>query len=70
MVKVVNKEINPPQYVINIDFVSRHGGYGDRTGQIVIQALTHHTIAVTIEDGKVISAIIDEKWDEVHQKSL
>jgi len=70
VVKVVNKEINPPQYVINIDFVLHHGGYGDRTGQIVIQALTHHTIAVTIEDGKVISAIIDEKWDEVHQKSL
>lgn len=70
VVNVVSKEINPPQYVINIDFVSRHGGYGDRTGQIVTQALTHHTVVVTVEDGKVISAIIDEKWDEVNQKPL
>ena len=28
----------PEQHVITIDFTSRHGGYGDRTGKIVTQA--------------------------------
>lgn len=60
----------PEQYVIPISFDSLHGGYGNRTDQIVTEAITPHAIIVTVVDGKVVSAIIDEKWDELDQKQI
>ncbi|HXW02211.1 MAG TPA: hypothetical protein VD828_02415, partial [Candidatus Nitrosotenuis sp.] len=58
----------PVQYVITINFESSHGGYGDRTGQFLTQAITPHTIIVTVVDGQITSAIIDDAWDEVNQE--
>lgn len=63
-------EISPPEYVIHARFDSRHGGYGDRTGQIVTQAITTHLMEIIVSEGKVISAIIDSQWDEINQKLL
>lgn len=60
----------PEQYVIPISFDSLHGGYGNRTDQIVTEAITPHIIIVTVVDSKVASAIIDEKWDELGQKQI
>jgi hypothetical protein len=60
----------PVQYVVAINFESLHGGYGDRTGQFLTQAITPHTVIVTVVDGKIISAIIDDVWDEVNQEML
>ena len=71
--KIENISINksyPPQYVVTIDIVCLHGGYGDRTGKIVTEALTPHTAVVTVIDGKVSNAIIDGAWDEVAQKTV
>lgn len=51
-------------------FDSRQGGYGDRTNKIVIQVITPHTAKIIVQEGKIISAILDEKWDELNQKSL
>jgi hypothetical protein len=45
---------------------SLHGGYGDRTDQIVTEAITPHVIVVIVE-GQVISAIMDDRWDELNQ---
>ena len=59
-----------PQYVINVIFDTRHGGYGDRTGQIVTEAITPHLATVIVSEGKVISVIIDGTWDEINQKLL
>ena len=50
-------------------FESSHGGYGDRSKEIVTQVLTMHIIEVTIENKKIISAITDGKYDEINQKS-
>jgi len=60
----------PEQYVIAINFESLHGGYGDRTSQILTQAITPHTIRVTIVDGQITSAIIDGVWDEISQETI
>lgn len=57
-------------YVFKFAFTSSHGGYGNRSGQIVTQAFTNHLIAVTVKNNDVISAIIDGKWDEVNQEAL
>jgi len=63
-------EISPPEYVINAKFDSRHGGYGDRTGQIVTQAITPHIMEIVVSEGKVISAVIDGRWDEITQTPI
>lgn len=60
----------PEQHVITIVFDSLHGGYGNRTDQMMTQAITPHTIVVTVVDGNITSAIMDETWDEINQKLL
>ena len=58
----------PEQYLITLNFTSTHGGYGDRTNQIVTEALTPHTMLVTIIDGNVTSAVTDDTWDELNHQ--
>ena len=57
----------PPQYIVKASFDSLHGGYGDRTGAIVTQVITPHIMEIIVIEGKVVSAIIDERWDEINQ---
>ncbi len=58
----------PPQAQARFSFTSSHTGYGDRTGQTPGQVTTQHDIIVTVSQGRVISAVIDEVWDEMAQK--
>ncbi len=62
----INKS-NPPQYVVTVGFQCLHSGYGDRTGQMLLQVLTLHSAVVTVIDGKVNRAVIDGIWNEVAQ---
>ena len=55
------------RYILFIGFECRHPGYGDRTGLMLAQVLTPHMAIITVEDNQVISAVIDETWDELHQ---
>jgi len=55
-------------WVFVFDFTSRHAGYGDRTGMMLAQVLTPHRAVVTVEQGEVVSAIMDERWDMVRQE--
>lgn len=52
------------------EFQSRHAGYGDRTGKILLQVITEHKARIVVDHGKVVSAILDEKWDELNQGFL
>lgn len=58
----------PEKYLVSTEFTSRHGGYGDRTDQIVTQALTDHSMEILISNGSIQSAIMDDKWDEIKQR--
>lgn len=58
----------PEQYMLDVMFTSRHGGFGDRTDQIVTQALTPHVMEIIISEGAVISAVTDETWDEMNNQ--
>ena len=51
-------------------FESRHAGYGDRTGQMLAQVITAHTARITVQEGEVVQAIMDDKWDIMQQKKL
>ena len=59
---------NRIQYVFEFD--CRHAGYGDRTGQVLAQVIEHHVAMVVVQNEQVISAVIDARWDMVHQQDL
>ena len=52
------------------EFDSSQAGYGNRRDQMSAQVITHHVILVNIENEELISAIVDDKWDEINQKEL
>lgn len=60
----------PEQYALDIKFTSSHGGFGDRTDQMVTQALSPHTMSVVISGGNVISAVTDDTWDELNNQYI
>lgn len=51
-------------------FESAHDGYGDRTGQILAQVITPHEAHITVENGEVVNALMDGKWDMLAQRSV
>lgn len=66
-VEVVNVEAfgTLNTWVVTIQFTSRNGGYGDRTGQMVITVLTEHQTRMVVRQGKVVEAVTDEVFDEI-----
>ena len=56
--------------VFTFTFDSSSAGYGDRSGQMVAQVITPHEAVITVEQGKIISAVLDNEWDMVNQKLL
>jgi hypothetical protein len=57
----------PPSFwIITVEFDCRHSGYGDRTGQIVLEAIQHHIAVVHITGDLVTAAVIDGVWDELN----
>ncbi|QLH09535.1 hypothetical protein [Candidatus Nitrosotenuis sp. DW1] len=59
---------NPQEYEVVIQFTSAHGGFGNREGQMLTQALTPHEMQILISEGSVISAVTDETWDELNNQ--
>jgi len=57
-------------WVFNFEFTSRAAGYGNREGMMLAQVLTDHSAVISIEQGEVTSAVMDEKWDIVRQEEL
>ena len=55
------------QYAFTYEFRCLHAGYGDRSEQIVAEVETPHTAQIVVAEGKVISSMIDEKWDMLTQ---
>lgn len=53
-----------------LEFQSRHSGYGNRTGQTLLQVITPHTARVVVESGVVTSAVMDSKWDMMAEKAI
>jgi len=58
----------PIQYIFTIAFDSAHSGYGDREGQVLTQAITHHKMDIIVSEDNVISAITDRVWDEINHQ--
>lgn len=58
----------PAQYLFRATFDSNHGGFGNREGQPLTQAITPHTMEIIVSEGAVISAITDGAWDELNRQ--
>ncbi len=52
------------------EFDSRHAGYGDRTGMMMAQVITHHRAAITVKQTRVTRAVLDGRWDMLRQREL
>jgi len=50
------------------EFQSRHAGYGDTSGQAAAQVITPHRAEILIQEFKVKSAIMDDRWDMIKQE--
>jgi hypothetical protein len=61
-------ESYPIQYIVIISFDSRHAGYGDRAGQVLAQVVTPHSAWIKVVNGEVVSAVLDNTWDELSQE--
>jgi hypothetical protein len=61
---------SPYSWEFTYQFECSHSGYGDRSGQNLLQVITHHTAIIRVIQGKVVEAIIDNKWDELEQTLL
>ncbi|MFO8009731.1 MAG: META domain-containing protein [Dehalococcoidia bacterium] len=60
----------PQCWIFEYEFESRHAGYGDRTGQMLAQVITPHTAKITVEQGEVKRAVLDEKWNMMTQNHI
>lgn len=55
------------KFLLEGKFKTLHDGYGNRAKLDLSEEITLHTIEVVIVDEKVISAVIDNQWDELNQ---
>ena len=60
----------PFTWIFNYEFQSRQAGYGDRTGMVLAQVITDHKAQIVLEQGAVVSAILDDRWDELKGKRI
>lgn len=63
-------EEKPYRWEFHYEFQSRHAGYGDRTGLILAQVITNHRAQIVVEQGEVVHAVLDDKWDMLRQKII
>ncbi len=57
-------------WVFIFEFVSRNDGYGDRTGQTLLEVETPHQAVIAVEQLEIISAVMDEQWDMLNQEMI
>jgi hypothetical protein len=57
-------------WLVNIVFKCEHSGYGNRSGKELGQTETSHSANMIVQEGVVVSAIIDGEWDEINQEPV
>jgi hypothetical protein len=63
-------ETDAEPWLITIYFECLHSGYGERTGDMLLQVVTPHTIDIEIIKCKVTSAVMDGRWDVMNQEFI
>lgn len=60
----------PGCYHLVFEFTSSHGGYGNRSGMMIIEVITPHKVIINMNNKRISSAEIDTKWDMITDKEL
>ncbi|UCC15964.1 MAG: hypothetical protein JSU58_06200, partial [Dehalococcoidales bacterium] len=60
----------PGAWTYELQFESRHAGFGDRADQMLAQVITPHSVSVSVEQGKVVYASMDNQWDMLSQEEF
>lgn len=67
---VVLLDTYPVQYRVTLSFNSSHAGYGNRTGTDIAAVITPHTAIILLEKGEVVTALLDDTWDIISQRTI
>ncbi len=58
-------------FELSFSFQSNYAGYGPKKDdEVAAQVITDHTIVVILKEGDVVSAITDEKYDEIKEELI
>lgn len=60
----------PSCWVFTFNFECTQAGYGNRAGQMLAQVITPHRAVITVMQGTVTTAHLDDKWDMMAQKLI
>ena len=60
----------PMRFGVLVEFDSRQAGYGDRSGMMLAQVVTHHVVRVWVTRWEVSRAIMDDVWDMMNQTMI
>ena len=63
-IKIVSADDSDSKFLLESKFKTLHTGYGNRENLDLPEDITLHTITVSVVDEKIISAVIDNQWDE------
>jgi len=66
-IKIVSADDSDSKFLLEGKFKTLHTGYGNRGNLDLPEDITLHTIRVSVVDEKIISAVIDNQWDELNQ---
>jgi len=66
-IEIVSADDSDLKFLLEGKFKTLHVGYGNRENLDLPEDITLHTIIVSIVDEKIISAVIDNQWDELNQ---
>lgn len=58
------------QHTISYEFESTHGGYGNRSGEIITQVVTPHMMVLELTGAQVTGAVIDGRYDVLTQQMI
>ncbi|MCV0410429.1 hypothetical protein [Nitrosopumilus sp.] len=66
-IEIISSNVDDSKFFLKGKFKTLHAGFGNRENLDLSEDITLHTIDVMIVDGKIISAVIDNQWDELNQ---
>jgi len=66
-IEIVSADDSDSKFLLKGKFNTLHAGYGNRENLDLSEDIVLHTIIISIVDEKIISAVIDNQWDELNQ---
>jgi len=66
-IEIISADNSNSNFLLEGKFKTLYSGYGDRTKLEFSEEITLHTIEVVIVNEKIISAVIDNQWDDLNQ---